>query len=284
MANTQKIKQQVTNEIIALMQTHGSDWVKPFSTLCGIPTNATTGKQYRGMNAFWLGLQGETYWATYKQWRKIGAQVISGPGSASYITVPMVIKDRETGEKTGMFFGSKAVFSAAQVDGWQAPTVDAPDTTEVLANVDRYIANTGADIRYNPTGGAFYQPGNDYINMPTREQFTATSTSTATECFYSTTLHELTHWTGHKSRCDRLALKNKNGRAFEELVAEIGATMQCVQLGISAETRADHAQYIANWLGALEDNREYIFTAASKAQDAVDFIRNLQPEVVDLAA
>jgi antirestriction protein ArdC len=72
MAN-RNIKNEITTKIIELIDEHGSDWVKPFSSLCGAPVNALTGKSYRGMNSFWLGLQGQTYWATYRQWAELGA-------------------------------------------------------------------------------------------------------------------------------------------------------------------------------------------------------------------
>ena len=35
---------------------------------------------------------------------------------------------------------------------------------------------------------------------------------------------------------------------MEELVAEIGAAFLCADLGITPETRDDHAAYIASWL------------------------------------
>ena len=140
------IKNEITTKIIDLIETHGSDWVKPFGGLCGAPVNALTGKSYRGMNSFWLGLQGQTYWATYKQWQELGAQVLKG-SKASGIAVPMPIKDKETDKVKGLYFRGASVFSAAQVEGWEAPTVEAPDLTEVLANVDTYLKNIGADVR-----------------------------------------------------------------------------------------------------------------------------------------
>ena len=39
---------------------------------------------------------------------------------------------------------------------------------------------------------------------------------------------------------------------MEELVAEIGAAFLCADLGITPETRDDHAAYIASWLGPEE--------------------------------
>jgi len=271
------IKNEITAKIIELIDTHGADWVKPFSGLCGAPVNALTGKSYRGMNSFWLGLQGQTYWATYRQWQELGAQVLKG-SKASGIAVPMPIKDKKTDELTGLYFRGASVFSAAQVEGWEAPTVDTPDLTEVLANVDSYINNIGADIRHSSEDRAFYNPSSDYIQMPNREQFTATDTSTATECYYSTLMHENIHRTGHKSRLNRLELKNTHGYAFEELIAELGAAMLCATLNISPEVRPDHSQYIAHWLKSLtsDGGSDYIWKAASEAQKAVDYLNAAQ--------
>ena len=273
------IKNEITTKIIDLIETHGSDWVKPFSGLCGAPVNALTGKSYRGMNSFWLGLQGQTYWATYKQWQELGAQVLKG-SKASGIAVPMPIKDKKTDEVKGLYFRGASVFSAAQVEGWEAPTVETPDLTEVLANVDTYLKNVGADVRHSTEGRAYYNPSNDFIQMPHREQFTATDTSSCTENYYSTLLHEHTHWTGHKSRLNRLEQKNKRGYAFEELIAELGAAMLCATLNISPEVRPDHSQYIAGWLQALtsDSGSDYIWKAASEAQKAVDYLNAAQQE------
>ncbi len=36
--------------------------------------------------------------------------------------------------------------------------------------------------------------------------------------------------------------------------------------------REDHAQYISHWLEALSNDTDYVMSAASKAQQAVDLI------------
>ena len=52
----------------------------------------------------------------------------------------------------------------------------------------------------------------------------------------------------------------------------------CVDLGITPETRDDHAAYIASWLKVLKDDKQSIFTAASHAQKADDYLHALQPQ------
>ena len=89
----------------------------------------------------------------------------------------------------------------------------------------------------------------------------------------------MTHWTRHESRLDRDLGRKRfvyAGYAMEELVAEIGATFLCPDLGITPETRDDHAAYIASWLKVLKDDKWAIFTAASHAQNAADYLHGLQ--------
>src|SRR4029077_20901163 len=118
----------------------------------------------------------------------------------------------------------------------------------------------------------------DRIAMPDWEAFLNTSTASATENAYGTLLHELTHWTGHEKRCARDFSKRFGDDAYaaEELVAELGAAFLCARLGITAEPRADHAQYLDHWLKILRGDKRAIFTAASKASLAFDYLAALQ--------
>ena len=94
----------------------------------------------------------------------------------------------------------------------------------------------------------------------------------------NTDVHELTHWTGPKHRLDREFGKRFGDAAYaaEELVAEIGSAFLCAELGITQDTRADHAQYLAQWLKLLKDDPRAIFTAAAKASQAVVYLKRLQ--------
>jgi antirestriction protein ArdC len=87
-----------------------------------------------------------------------------------------------------------------------------PDTRDQHA--DDFLHATGADIREGH-GEAYFVPSHDFISMPAFEGFKGA------DHFYNVAFHELTHWTGHKSRLDR-DLKNRFGSrdyAAEELVA-----------------------------------------------------------------
>jgi antirestriction protein ArdC len=95
------------------------------------------------------------------------------------------------------------------------------------------------------------------------------------ESFYATLAHELVHFTRHPSRLNREFGRKRfgdEGYAMEELVAELGAAFLSADLDLTPEPRPDHAAYISHWLTALKNDRRAIFTAASYAQRAADFL------------
>lgn len=279
------VYQEVTNQIIEQMETLGNDWMMPFTHRSGMPQNATTKAYYQGINVLLLGMFSafsSNEWASYKQWQSKGAQVIKGSKGTRIIFFKML----ESKKKKGDFFPMirySTVFNAEQVEGY-TPKAEAPevDLTTRLAAVDAYVSNTLADIREGDR--AFYRPSTDSIDMPARSQFLANDTGTATEHYYAVLLHELTHWTGAKTRLDRLDDRSREGYAFEELIAELGSAFNCRKLGIDCEVREDHAQYLASWLKALKGDKKFIFKASTRAQKAVEFLDGLQPADISMAA
>jgi antirestriction protein ArdC len=62
-----------------------------------------------------------------------------------------------------------------------------------------------------------------------------------------------------------------NAYAAEELVAEFGAVFLCAHLEMKERPR--HAESIQSWLQLLKDDNRAIFTAASKASQAAEYLR-----------
>jgi len=279
--------QKITDQIVRQMETVGAGWMNPMQGgRAGMPRNAVTGRRYAGINVMLLGLTGQS-WATYKQWQSIGAQVRKGEeGTAVMFFKPLQVKDKETGEDTTIpMMRTFTVFNAGQVDGYEVEGIELTEA-ERIAGADQWVSKTGADIRHNNIGGAFYKPIADWIQVPHLESFTASKHSTQVENYYSTLFHELTHWTGHNARCNR-DLGNRFGSpdyAFEELVAEMGAAFQCALLGITNEPRADHAQYLNGWIKCLKNEPKAIFRAASLAEKAVQYLESLQSNEQQQAA
>ena len=126
---------------------------------------------------------------------------------------------------------------------------------------DAFLRSTRADIREG-YGEAYYVPSRDFISMPALAGFKGA------DHFYNVTFHELTHWTGHKSRLDR-DLKNRFGSrnyAAEELIAELGAAFLCAEFGFDGDLR--HAGYIGHWIELLKADKRAFFTACSQASKA----------------
>ena len=235
--------------------------------------NAESRRPYRGVNFLTLTIEAQAHgysrnrWLTYRQAGALGGQVRKGEHGT-----PVVFwKLREIGDddpRVIPLLRAYTLFNVAQIDGLppamaepppSAPTWTGDEAAELL------IEASGADIRH---GGfrAFYTPGGDYIQIPPRTTFAASSG------YYATTLHELVHWSGHASRLDR-QLGGRFGDdayAAEELIAEMGAAFLCAQCRIDGHLQ--HASYVSSWLKVLRNDKRAVFVAGTKAQNAADFL------------
>nr|WP_302474489.1 zincin-like metallopeptidase domain-containing protein [Roseococcus sp. MDT2-1-1] len=145
---------------------------------------------------------------------------------------------------------------------------------------DEFFAAVSADVRH---GGdrAYYTMAEDRVQMPPFEAFRDAESN------YATLAHELTHWTRHPSRLKRDFGRKRwgdEGYAMEELVAELGAAFLSADLDLTPEPREDHAAYIGSWLEVLKNDKRAIFTAASHAQRAADYLNGLQASQLAEAA
>jgi antirestriction protein ArdC len=285
------IHQHITDQIITLIEQGPDEFRLPWHTGTGNimrPTNAITKKRYRGVNILALWADSHMWgftsglWGTYRQWAEIGAQVRKGEKAAHvvfYKQFEINSQDAEDETETRLIARATPVFSAEQVDGFAIPAMpNSPDPVTTIDTAEKLIGATGASIAH---GGnrAFYRPSTDSIHLPLRDVFLRSATSTATEAYYSTLFHELTHWTASEARCNRQLGKRFGDAAYamEELIAELGAAFLCGELSITQSPRADHAQYLASWLAVLKADKKAIFTAASRASAAVDFISGHVP-------
>jgi antirestriction protein ArdC len=125
------------------------------------------------------------------------------------------------------------------------------------------------------TGGqrACYRPDIDTVFMPSFVHFVDAAS------YYSCLGHETGHALGAKHRLDR-DLTGRFGSAkyaMDEVVVELTSSFVMGDLGIANQPRAEHAAYIASWLKVLQNDPRAIFTAASNAQAAADWMRAQQP-------
>lgn len=301
------LHQTLTDKIIAAIEAGAGDWQMPWhrpGTAFSIPRNALTDARYQGCNilSLWIDADAKKFdnpvWATFKQWQELGAQVRKGekgslivkygkwtPKDAKATPKPDSGLDDNSAER--MFARAAWVFNANQVDGYALPDAKPrPDLTVRLAHVDQFLAHTDIEFREGGTRAFYRRPtangDGDYVQMPPRNLFTGTSTSTATEAYESTRLHEAAHASGAPHRLDRKFGERfgDDRYAMEELVAELSACFLCAELQISNAPRADHAQYLAHWLKVLKADNRAIFTAAAHATRATHYLTGLQPDAL----
>jgi len=275
------IYQQVTDSIIQSIEDNNTlPWLKPWkdskgAVMLSMPHNLSSSTNYNGINILLLWLAQETggysanSWLTYKQAQAMGGNVCKGEKGTRIVFYKTVgAKKDKAGEveRDGYFMAKGfTVFNVEQCEGIEAPALPQPMPVTDTFMLD-VCDSVGAEVRH---GGnqAYFIPSQDHIAMPLAEQFNSMDN------YNATLAHELTHWTGHKSRLDRgFNHFEKQAVAMEELVAELGSAFISAELGFElSEMR--HANYIESWLQCLKDNKRAIFQAASAAQKAHTFIK-----------
>lgn len=273
---------EVTAKIIAKLETGVMPWVRGWNAGSSLPMNAVTNRAYSGINVllFWLSAdQGyaRPRYLTVKQANECGGHVRKGEhGERVVYFKQLEITDRDNPDetKTIPMLREYSVFNVDQCSdlpdairlGPDTGTVN-PDNRETLA--DSFIRATGADFREG-AGKPCYVPSKDFITVPDWKDFHSKPE------YYAAAFHELVHWSGHKSRLDR-DLKgrfDKDAYAAEELIAELGAAFLCAEFGFD-NASDNQASYLDGWLKILKADKRAIFTAASKAQKAADYLRGL---------
>lgn len=273
---------EVSARILAELERGAAPWVKPWSATAGsnTPCNAVTNRPYSGCNVILLWLARDRGWPTprfltFKQALEAGGNVRRGEhGTKVYFVKQLQVKDDDEADpRIVPMLREYTAFNVAQcqdlpdrITAGKPMRVRNPDTRDALA--DDFLRSTGADIREG-RGEAYFAPGADFISMPAFEPFKGA------DHFYNVAFHELTHWTGYRSRLDR-DLQNRFGsRAYaaEELVAELGAAFLSAEFGFNGDVRS--AGYLATWIKLLKSDKRAFFTACSKAQAAADYLRGL---------
>lgn len=283
---------RITDQIVAELENGVRPWLKPWNAehAAGRITRPLrhNGIPYQGINTvmLWSAAVAAGYaapiWMTYRQAQELGAHVRKGEKGSLVVyanTITRTELDVDTGDEAEReipFMKGYTVFNVEQVEGlpaqFYAPAQPRLDTVQRIDRAEEFFAATKADIRH---GGnqAYYSVTHDHVQMPPFETFKDA------ESYYATLAHECTHWTRHPSRLERDFGRKRwgdEGYAMEELVAELGAAFLSADLDLTPEPRDDHAAYIASWLKVLKDDKRAIFTAASHAQRAADFLNGLQ--------
>ncbi|MGX1324752.1 antirestriction protein ArdC [Bradyrhizobium sp. USDA 377] len=286
------VYERITSRIVAELEQGLRPWLKPWNTehAAGRITRPLrmNGQPYQGINVLMLWGEAVTkgfsapIWMTFKQAAEIGAHVRKGEHGSLVVYADRIRRtelDEATGEEAEReipFLKGYTVFNVEQIEGlpahFYAPAAQLLNPVQRIERADTFFAETGATIRH---GGsmAYYSSSDDRVQMPPFESFPDAET------YYATLAHEMTHWTKPGKRLDRDFGRKRwgdEGYAMEELVAELGAAFLSADLDLTPEPREDHASYIASWLQMLKNDKRAIFTAASHAQRAADYLNGLQ--------
>jgi antirestriction protein ArdC len=294
------IYQRITDQIVSDLEKGVRPWFKPWNVehAAGRITRPLRGNgiPYQGINVLilWSAAMAKGYaapiWMTFKQALELKANVRKGEHGSLVVYADKITRtetDAETGEESERavpFMKGYTAFNVEQIEGLPEHFYARPaPRTEIVQRIERaesFFAATGATIRHSGAM-ALYSVTHDQVQMPPFEAFRDA------ESYYATLAHETTHWTRHPSRLDRDFGRERfgdEGYAMEELVAELGSAFLSADLELTPEIRDDHAAYIGSWIKALKDDKRAIFTAASHAQRAADFLHGLQQAAVAVTA
>ncbi len=283
----------ITERILALLETGTIPWQKPWAINgedC-MPRNLISRKPYRGVNVFLLHAMSyaSPYWLTFKQAQELGGNVRKGEKATPVVFWKWLdtAEPDESGKAKRMpLLRYYSAFNVAQCEGIETP---ASQTKQREHNPIEMAEQIVTAMPKRPAieherARACYWPAFDRVEMPNPEAFRTP------EDYYSTLLHELTHSTGHETRLNRKGVAGSDGEwsalgsapyAKEELVAEMGASFLCGQIGIVERTLDNSAAYIAGWLERLRNDHRLIVQAAAQAQKAADYILNVKHKSVE---
>lgn len=279
---------RITADIAAAIEAGAGAWRMPWhhdGAADSRPINAASKRPYRGVNilALWVTAAGRNYasglWGTLRQWNALGARVGKGERATTVVLWKEARQradndrdDCEDGQPRRLFARAFSVFNVAQVSGYQAEPIALLAQSERIARADAFIAALGIPIVYGGEG-AYYRPSADTVHLPPFERFVDAVSAAGVA------IHECAHATGapHRLGRDLSGRFGSHAYAMEEAVAELAASFILADLGLAHRPRPDHAAYLASWLKVLNEDPRAIFTAASKAQQAADWMHAQQP-------
>ncbi|KXX67397.1 zincin-like metallopeptidase domain-containing protein [Flammeovirga sp. SJP92] len=265
------------------------------------PINLFTKKSYRGMLNHMSLWGGETpLWLTFKQVQKLKGKIKKGSKASTVYfwaaidaTTKEIIdwdkfRELQAIDKDLAFVSLKfyKVFNYSDTEGIDLKR-HSITKIEIKKQIDFKEVELAERIvegmpkrpllKHGGTG-AFYMPGDDYVNMPHKETFESE------HFYYSVLFHELGHSTKHKSRLNTTLKERPSGRTIggkkgksyseEELVAELCASYLCSITGIWFHTLQDNsAAYIKGWMSEYyKTDKDFVSRAIGNAQKAATYI------------
>jgi len=273
---------EITNRIVTALEQGPERWVKSWTTNRDVwnPRNHLSDRPYRGINLALLamtcadGRYALNRWLTFQQARSMGGTVRKGSKGTMVVFWKRLdgrkskdapsndeapSEDDKSNTRGGALIAKHFyVFNVADVDGIPESIHDVP-SDDLAAQI---ILQSGARI---VPGEPCYRPNDDVVMLPDANAFTSRDE------YFATAFHELAHWTATRVGRETNAKRwGDDAYAMEELVAEMTAAMLCGATGKS--TLMQSAGYLDHWLRVLKADKRAIFTVASAAQKAADYL------------
>ena len=269
----------VTNQIIELLNAGTIPWRKTWKD--GIfPMNIISKRPYRGINLMLLSSLEyvQPLFLTWKQLKTVSASVKRGEKGHMVVFSKMLEKTNEQGKvEKRPILRYYRVFNVEQCT--DIPAAFLTDVPSLINNDFQPLERCAAILKemkdapklQHKKNEAYYSPSLDIINLPKQSSFESS------EEYYGTLFHELIHATGHEKRLNRKEIAENPAfgsqpYSVEELVAEIGCCYLKSFTGLSIEALDNNASYINHWLGVLKEDKRFIIKAASRSQQAVEYI------------
>lgn len=267
----------MTAAIIEQLEKGCVPWRKTWNRIVlGRPKNHFSGHVYTGINAFLLDGCDVPRFCTFKQAADAGHRIRKGAKSRPVYFWKMLFFDavgnrvetRREAVKVVPFVVEYRVFNILDVEGFNRDMFrrDEKPTPLRIDECEAILERNPHEIR---PGEPAYSPLLDTLFMPDISEF-----RTVPE-FYATYFHELSHWTGHASRLNRIEPTRFGSEKYskEELVAEMSACFLCTETGIVMDDLFQNtAAYLKSWIAVLKGDARLLMTAASAAEKASRFL------------
>ena len=288
--------EEFAEKIISHLEAGTAPWQKPWTPgeqNSMPPHNPASGTVYKGMNRVNLAFSGydDPRWMTYRQAQDVGMQVAAGSKATPVVYYQWTKEEIKKDENDKPVLGEDGnpeketvrldrpilrfahVFNGSQIEGMPPlPPIEPGQRYEwePIEKAEAILSASGAAIFHDQADRAYYAPMRDEIHLPPKEQFPTPGD------YYGTALHELNHWTGHRSRLDRPGGPfGSEPYAREELRAEIASWMVSQDTGIPHNPE-QHAAYVKSWIKSLKEDPYEIVRACRDAENIKEYVLGLE--------
>jgi len=268
----------VTKQIIEILESGAPQWehyLVESARASGKPVNLA-GRPYNGINNLVLSFQRSKQgfksprWGTFKQISAEGGSVLPGSKGTPIIFFKINEYENSAGEeKTSIMARYYTVFNLDQTT-LAVDVVDPVDPSP--ATFDSAFYFEGMKLSHVDTATAYYSPGLDSVTLPLMSSFVSPS------AYFSTLVHEASHWTGHESRLKRDfgTRFGSHAYAIEELTAELATCFFAAATNTEFHSMRNSAAYLKSWLAAAKKDSKALVSVASAAQKACELLVSLQ--------